>query len=250
MYNLGIMPAAGCGTRLYPFKGAKELLPLGQQIINGEIRPKIVSQYGFEAMKLAGVEHIIIPTTPKKAESFTDCFSDGKNFGVNISYLITDYTPSMVKTINLVLKNHREDRIFFSMPDTCILPTNCFDQLLEKHLVTGSQLSLGLFHTSESYKYGMVDIDQKNEIIYHEDKPKDTSTKLMWGIAIWEPSFTEFILSVADDLSKNKIRELSFGDVIDKFMGEGNIIHGFVIENGRYYDVGTYEGYKKAITEL
>ncbi len=113
MSNLGIMPAAGLGTRLYPFKGAKELLPLGCQFVGGKKRPKLVCQYGLEAMSIAGINEIIVPITPKKITPFTDCLSDEEKFGINISYMVTKHTPSMVDTIKLVLKDHCTERIFF-----------------------------------------------------------------------------------------------------------------------------------------
>ncbi len=249
MCGLGIMPAAGLGTRLYPFKGAKELLPLGQQVIDGIIRPKLVSQYGLEAMSLAGINNVIMPITSKKKAAFNECLSNGKKVGVDISYLIINNSLSMVETIARALKGHRNERIFFGMPDTCVLPTDCFVQLLEEHEKHGSCLSLGLFQTSEPHKYGMIKTDSHNRVFYHKDKPNNTSAEYMWGIAIWEPVFSDFILKNIAKFTEEKTGELTFGDVMDRFMNN-NTIYGFTIKRGRYYDVGTYDGYKKAVTEL
>ena len=61
---VGIVPAAGKGTRLAPFPCAKELFPIGFQSheVHGSIeqRPKVVSQYIIENMVEAGVDRILI----------------------------------------------------------------------------------------------------------------------------------------------------------------------------------------------
>ncbi len=131
-----------------------------------------------------------------------------------------------------------------------MLPPDCFKQLLQKHLTAKSKLSLGLFRTSEPQKFGMIKVNQRNEVIYHKDKPRDTSAKFMWGIAIWEPCFSEYVLKNAERLPKKQGNELIFGDVMDWFMKDNNTVYGFTIDDGRYYDVGTYDGYRKAIIEL
>lgn len=252
MNNLiGIIPAAGEGSRLFPYNGGKELLPVGTQhvIINGkkEERPKIVSQYAIEAMAEAGVKHIIIVTRPTK-HSLMNLHLDGSQYGVHISYIV-QHPVSMAHSIDLAYDWVKSSTVVMAMPDTIISPDNCIDQLITRHNESGAELSLGLFPAEKPYKSGMIKTDNEDSIIYHEDKPARTDAALMWGVAAWEPSFTQLLhehIRQAPPTSK----EMALGDVFDVMMAQGKSCKAYPIMKGKYYDIGTYDDYKRATLEL
>jgi glucose-1-phosphate thymidylyltransferase len=248
---VGIIPAAGIGSRLFPYNGGKELLPVGSQLISvdgkEEERPKIVSQYVIEAMAEAGVEHIIIVTRPTK-HSLMGLHLDGSQYGVHISYII-QHPVSMAHSIDLAYDWVKSSTVVMGMPDTIVLPNNCIKQLLEHHREDGAELSLGLFPTDKPHKFGMIKTGTDGGITYHQDKPGRTDAKAMWGLAAWEPSFTQLL---HDETRKAPAsgKEMALGDVFDAMMQQGKICKAYPITEGKYYDIGTYDDYKRAMLEL
>ena len=249
---IGIVPAAGSGTRLYPYSGAKELLPIGSQKIkiNGRIeeRPKIVSQYVIDAMITAGVEKIIIIINECKI-NLMKLYKNGQHLGVDICYIFQDKSLGMAYALNLAKNWVKNATVLMGMPDTVVLPDNCFIQLLSMHRKHNAELSLGLFPTDKPHKGGMTKYNNKNDIIYHKDKPAKTDATDTWGIVCWEYIFTQ---KLASFLNKNDLisNEVVLGDIFDVMIAEGYNCKAFPINNGKYYDVGTYDDFKKAVSSL
>lgn len=248
---IGIIPAAGMGSRLFPYNGGKELLPVGTQYvsINGkeEERPKIISQYVIEAMAEAGVEHIIIVTRPAK-HGLMGLHLDGRQYGVRISYIV-QHPASMAHSIDLAYDWIKNATVIMGMPDTIASPNDCIKQLIEHHRKDQAELSLGLFPTDKPHKFGMIKTDADANIIYHEDKPTHTDATSMWGIAAWESSFTAVLHEHAQKVPTSD-KEMALGDVFDAMMQQKKVCKAYPITGGEYYDIGTYDDYKRAMLEL
>lgn len=248
---VGIIPAAGTGSRLFPYNGGKELLPIGSQysVINDkkQVRPKIVSQYVIEAMARAGVKHIIIITRPSK-NALMGLHLDGAQYGVNISYIV-QHPASMAHSIDLAYDWVKSATVVMGMPDTIITPSDCVEQLISHHREDNTELSLGLFPTDKPHKFGMIKTDSHANIVYHKDKPVQTEAKLMWGLAVWEPAFTELLHEQVQE-SSNSDKEMALGDVFDVMIQQEKTCKAYTITDGKYYDIGTYDDYKRAMLEL
>lgn len=248
---IGIIPAAGSGTRLYPYNAGKELLPVGSQRmnINGkeEDRPKIVSQYIIEAMVKAGVEQIIIVVSPAKL-GLMELHLNGSQYGVPISYIV-QRPPSMAHSIDLAYYWLKSASVVMGMPDTIAAPSNSLEQLVKLHRENASELSLGLFPTNNPQKFGMVKTDEKANIMYHQDKPKQTDATTMWGLAVWEPSFTQTLHESLKQPPRSD-KEIALGDIFDIMLAQGKTCKAFPINSGKYYDIGTYDDYKRAIHDM
>lgn len=248
---IGIIPAAGAGSRLFPYNSGKELLPVGSQpiSINGktEERPKIVSQYVIEAMAEAGVKHVIIVTRPAK-HALMGLHLDGSQYGIRISYIV-QHPVSMVHSIDLAYDWVKSSTVVLGMPDTIVSPNNCIKQLIEHHNKDGAELSLGLFPTDKPSKFGMIKTDDRSNITYHADKPKQTTATSLWGLAAWEPSFTQ---TLHEQIQQTPLsdKEMALGDVFDTMMKRGKMCKAYPITRGKYYDIGTYDDYKRAVQEL
>ena len=118
---VGIIPAAGKGTRLSPFPCPKELFPIGYQDypVNGALqkRPKVISQYLIENIINAGAERIIFILGEDKHDIMR-YYGDGSRFGVDIAYLFQEKLLGMPYAMNLAKNWVNHDDVFFGMPDT------------------------------------------------------------------------------------------------------------------------------------
>jgi glucose-1-phosphate thymidylyltransferase len=243
--TIGIIPAAGKGTRLAPYPGPKELFPIGWQpyAVNGEThrRPKVISQYVIENMVGAGVREIVIIVGEHKYDLLR-YYANGERFGAAFSYVFQEEALGMMHAIDLCRPWVGEARIVFGMPDTIVHPPDAFARLMDAHVSNGADLTLGLFPTARPHKFGMIGLDDRGRVVQHVDKPKSTSLRLMWGFAAWEPSFTELIHEVSAGHRRHPSgREMVLGDAFDEAMARGLHVRGVPFPDGFYLDIGTYD---------
>jgi glucose-1-phosphate thymidylyltransferase len=238
---VAIIPAAGKGSRLYPFPCPKELFPVGYQAIafNGvvEKRPKVVSQYLVESLVDAGVSRIFVIVGEGKSDVMR-YYGDGTRFGTCISYLFQEKLHGMPSAIDLATPWLIDETVLFGMPDTIIEPKDCFRRLLEYHRVESNVLTLALFPTDNPSKFGMVETDADGSVICTVDKPGVTNLTNMWGAACWSPDFTALI---HDYVAVNKFegQEIVLGDVFNRALELKTKVKGLLFEGGRYIDIGT-----------
>lgn len=251
MNVVAIIPAAGKGSRLWPFPCPKELFPVGYQDIeiNGvvEKRPKVVSQYLIEHMVDAGAERIFIILGEGKADIMS-YYGDGRRFGTNISYLFQEELNGMPFAIDLARCWLNGETVLFGMPDTIIEPLDSFERLLAFHQQSEAVLTLGLFPTDNPSKFGMVETDSNHNVTYTVDKPQNTDLTNMWGTACWSPEFTELIHEYLEFAYRGK--EIVLGDVFDYALKKGLPVKGFVFEDGQYIDIGTTAELNEALKQF
>lgn len=238
---VGVVPAAGKGTRLYPFPCPKELFPIGYQNILVENvlqkRPKVISQYLIENIINAGAKRILFILGEDK-QDIMKYYNDGSRFGVDVAYLYQEKLFGMPFALNQA-KNWIDDNlVLFGMPDTIIEPKNSFCKLLENHQFYSADLTLGLFPTNNPSKFGMVDFDNDNNIKLIIDKPKESKLKYMWGCACWSSSFSKFLDQY---LEKNQYdgTEIVLGDVFQNAITEKLNVKAVKFDDGKYIDIGT-----------
>lgn len=238
---IGIIPAAGKGTRLLPFPCPKELFPVGYQVVNiegqSQKRPKVVSQYLVENMIHAGVKKLYIILGEGKSQ-IMEYYGNGSKFGINICYLYQEELLGMPFALNLIYPWNKDAAIVFGMPDTIIEPHNFFEKLIEYHNGEQADLTLGLFPTDFPQKFGMVEIDHNNNVIYTVDKPVETNLELAWGCACWSEKFS--ILMNEFLAAKTKItKEVVLGDVFNYAIENKLKVKAITDDNARYIDIGT-----------
>ncbi len=240
MNLVGIIPAAGKGTRLAPFPCAKELFPIGFQDyeVQGVIekRPKVISQYILEAMLEAGVRRVMIILGQGKSDVM-EFYGDGSRFGCEISYLYQERLNGMPSAINLARAWIGDATVVFGMPDTIIQPTNILKRMLASHHSSQAELSLGLFPTKTPHKFGMVEIDGDN-VISTIDKPSNSQLEFMWGCCVWSKSFTDLINTYLAQHA-GTAREIVLGDVFNLALQQDRRVKACPFVDGTYLDIGT-----------
>src|SRR5487761_717700 len=83
---LGIVPAAGRGSRLQPLGCSKELLPVGLHLRDGRLKPRAVSEYLLERMLLAGADRIAVVLSPEKTDILRYYAESG--YGQSLFYIL------------------------------------------------------------------------------------------------------------------------------------------------------------------
>jgi len=235
---IGVIPAAGQGTRLgLPFP--KELWPLPAQA--GYVP---VAFRSVEILLAAGVTRIVIVTSPEKP-GIMRYFGDGSRFGAEFIYVCQETSPRLGKSAGLaealdcaytVTMNRH---VAFVMPDTYVYPSNSVETLVSE--ADGADVVLGLFPTDKPHKFGMVRRggDRAIEII---DKPSHTDLRLMWGIVVWSPRFSDHLRSCI------KTDAPDFATIMNRAIACRLDVRAIEIPRGHYIDFGTYDDLMQAET--
>jgi glucose-1-phosphate thymidylyltransferase len=240
---VGLIPAAGRGKRLALLPCSKELFPLGLQnlVLDGVAVkvPKVASQHLLDSMKRAGVRKFLFVLGEGKSP-IMDYYGNGHRFGVEITYLYQEHLWGMPFALDLARPWLKEETVLFGMPDTIFTPADAFVQLLERHRISGADLTLGLFSTDQPWRFGMVALDARDRVTHCIDKPATTSLEYLWGIACWSPTFTSLL---GEELQAHPYngQEVVLGDLFQAAIDNNLMVQGVRFENGSYLDIGNPE---------
>jgi glucose-1-phosphate thymidylyltransferase len=251
MRAFGVVPAAGAGTRLSPYRAPKELIQVGYQRVDTDGQPRLLPMatidHVLSALRLGGVGHVLLTLSPAKWDIFR-YLGNGHQLDLELAYLCQDEPHGMPHAIDLARPFVAGRTVCMGMPDTIVTPDDCFDRLLHFHGVHRADLSLGVFPTHEPHALAPVLIDPANHhVLAIVDKPKVAPAANTWGIACWSPAFTELLHEfVRRELRARPGTELLLSDVFSAAVASGLRVYGLRFESGEYHDIGTATGVLRA----
>jgi glucose-1-phosphate thymidylyltransferase len=164
MALVGVIPAAGYGTRLQPIAGSKEVLPVrGRQVID----------YLVERMRAAGVDALRVVTRPEKA----DVARRARQLGAEV---IRGQPANVSESILLGAEGLASgDCVLVGFPDTIWEPVDGFVRLLEA-LSGDVEIVLGLFRTPQLTRSDVVTVEGERVTGVYP-KPAEPRSELVWG---------------------------------------------------------------------
>jgi glucose-1-phosphate thymidylyltransferase len=261
MKKIGLIPAAGTANRIAPLPCSKELYPIGFQSI-GEgcgVRPKVVSQYLLEKMRLSEIAEVYIVLRKGKWD-IPEYFGDGKALNMHLAYLMMDLPFGVPYSLDQAYPFIKDSTVVFGFPDIIFQPDTAFASLLAGQAESNADLVLGLFSARQSQKADMVDLGADGRIREIIIKPARTHLRYAWIIAVWTPVFTQFmhdyLIGLQDQSRRSDIgsnltgrRELFVGDVIRAAIDNHLDVEGIPVQDGIYLDIGTPDTLHKAIRD-
>src|SRR5437660_7533857 len=120
---IGILPAAGLGSRLRPLRSPKELLPIAflRDPITGAVRPMLAAEYSLQAMRGAGVRRCVMVVSDRKPELLR-YFGDGTDAGLSIAYVNQPEPLGLASAIDAAFEWSGECHVCLALPDTVFSP--------------------------------------------------------------------------------------------------------------------------------
>jgi glucose-1-phosphate thymidylyltransferase len=232
--TVGLIPCAGKGTRLgMPF--SKEMFP---DVYHDIYRPIIM--YTIDAMKKAGIKHIIVTVNPNKTD-LMKYLGNGKQFEIDLTYCMHPEPKSLPESLNEAYHLLKNKRVVFAMPDTIIQPQDFIKHSLDFHNKNlQSEVTLGCFKTNNPTSVSVVEFlgDIVTNVI---EKPKETSLEWMWGMMVWNPTFTEELNKYClTKKPREGINELYLSDALHTLIGERKV-SSFRCTDAIYRDLGTFK---------
>ena len=236
---LGIVPAAGAGSRLQPLAFSKEMLPVGSTFDeHGVERPKAVSEFLVERMLHAGADRICFIISPEKTDIIP--YYARHSASHRFCYVVQERPRGLCDALFRALQVMRDDeQVLVGLPDTVWFPLEGFS------LLPDGELSFLLFPVDEPRRFDAVLTADGvvTEIQVKVDRP---GTSWVWG-AFRMPAATFRALHAL--WSEPDRGDEYVGTLVNAYLRRGG--HALGIQSGvRYYDVGTVDGYRAAIDAL
>lgn len=236
---VGLVPAAGAARRLGRLPFSKELLPVGSDPESGAIR--VVAHALLEQMRRAGARPVWILTRAEKAD-LPVFFGSGTEVGLELVYRFVDRTRSVVETLQAACPLIGDQRVALGFPDVLLEPPNALAAVAAHQAETDADVVLGLVPTARPDKSDMVDSTDDGRVLAIEIKPRSTTLRQTWMLAVWGPRFTE-LLTGFDPLAAGEAHP---GHVVQRAIEDGLDVRAVTFPDGGSIDLGTPEDLARA----
>ena len=237
---LGIIPAAGAGTRIQPLAFSKELLPVGGRLDGSIERPRAVSEYLIERLTIAGATKICFVISAGKSD-ILEYYGGGKLNSASFIFVVQPQPAGLCDAIfhaaPVVAPN---ESVAIGLPDTIWFPENGLTALPD------DELSFLLFPVEQPQFFDAVVTDENGRVEEIQVKQSDARSNWVWG-AFKMPG------TVFHELHQlwqtREPRDEYFGTLVNEWIARGGRASG-IRAGESYVDVGTLHGYREAIMLL
>lgn len=224
-----IILAGGSGSRLYPLTKvvSKQLLP---------IYNKPLVWYPLSTIMMAKIRDVIVITSPEDKPHFIKLLGDGKNWGINLEYIVQEKPNGIAEAFLLcedLIKN--EDRVCLILGDNVFHGSSFIDKLLVAKNDNGA--SIFISQVNDPQRYGVVEIDENSKPISIEEKPAlPRSNYAVTGIYFYDRN----VLSFAKKLVPSARGELEISDLNRIYLKNGTLNAHILPRGTAWFDTGTF----------
>jgi glucose-1-phosphate thymidylyltransferase len=237
---LGIIPAAGAGSRIQPLAFSKELLPVGGRLDGTVERPRAVSEYLVERMIVGGADKICFVIAPAKSD-IVEYYGAGQLESATFVFVTQPQPAGLCDALFRAAPLARdEEPVVIGLPDTIWFPVDGLRRLPD------AELSFLLFPVEQPQFFDAVVTDDQSRVLEIQVKQDNARSSWIWG-AFKMPGRIFHELH-ALWLQRNRQDEY-FGTLVNAYLARGGSALG-VRAGTAYVDVGTLHGYREAINLL
>lgn len=225
----GIVLAGGSGTRLYPITLAmsKQLMP---------IYDKPMIYYPISTLMHAGINEILIISTPQDIPHFERLLGDGSQIGCRFEYVIQHVPNGLAQAFVLGADFIGEDKVALVLGDNIFYGSNFEKELLKMNDPEGGIVFA--YHVSDPERYGVVEFDEMMNAISIEEKPiHPKSNFAVPGLYFYDNS----VVDVARNIKPSQRGEYEITDVNRHYLGVHQLKVCKMDRGTAWLDTGTFK---------
>jgi len=235
----GIILAGGSGTRLYPItKGiSKQLVP---------IYDKPMVYYPLSVLMLAGIQEVLVISTPEDVPRFKQLLEDGAKIGMTFDYIVQPSPDGLAQAFILGKEFIGDDDVCLILGDNIYYGHALREMLLSAvENASNNKATIFGYHVHDPERYGVVEFDTNGEALSIEEKPKKPKSNYAVTGLYFYPN--DVIQKAAQVLPSDR-GELEITSVNQMYLEEQRLSVELLGRGYAWLDTGTHESLLEAST--
>lgn len=234
----GIVLAGGSGTRLYPItKGvSKQLLP---------VYDKPMIYYPISALIQAGIQDILIISTPQDLPGFERLLGDGSALGLNFSYAEQPSPDGLAQAFIIGKDFIGNDSVCLVLGDN-IFYGHGFEDLVKqarKNVESKGNATVFGYYVNDPERYGVAEFDKTGKVLSIEEKPESPkSNYAVVGLYFYPNS----VIEIAENIKPSARGELEITSVNEEYLNRSELMVNVMGRGYAWLDTGTHDSLAEA----
>ena len=229
----GIILAGGAGSRLHPVTRvvSKQLLP---------IYNKPMIYYPLATLLQAGIDEILIISTPQDLPRFKDLLGDGSRFNATFAYVEQPSPDGLAQAFILGEAFIGDDDACLILGDNIFFGSGLAKMLLESKRIVkeDGQSVVFAYHVEDPQRYGVVEFDDQLKALSIQEKPADPKSNFaVVGLYFYPNS----VVNVAKSIKPSARGELEITSVNKHYLDEGTLQVQIMEQGYAWLDTGTFD---------
>ena len=231
----GIVLAGGSGSRLYPItKGvSKQLLP---------IYDKPMIYYPVSVLMLAGIQDILLISSPEDIGGYQRLLGDGSQFGIHLTYAVQPRPDGLAQAFIIGKEFIGDDSVCLALGDN-IFYGQSFSPKLIKAANKESGATLFGYQVKDPERFGVVEFDENMKAVSLEEKPRaPKSNYAITGLYFYDNN----VVNIAESLTPSDRGELEITCLNNVYLEQGDISVEILGRGFAWLDTGTFDSLLEA----